>query len=276
MVAGVPGGTGILVATIRLSDVDLAADNGLEVRLFGVIVEHQGAVEVAVIGNGRGRTAEGTGGLDQIADADGPVQEAVLGMTVQVNEIGHGQAVIARGGVGEKPPATKGFALLNLNHARMLARNHAGAAKGLWPRRRINSNFAVQGCCPRDRADTGKRGAQRPGRRGSRARPRPNHRRPGPPPPWSPHRPPKTRDGPSPAYSAPCSADRPGHHRRKSPGSDQWSRGRADADACRSDGHLPDRWRHRATDRPDRARAARGCTPAPGYKTKTRPASPGR
>ncbi|KAF5035124.1 hypothetical protein DSECCO2_588920 [anaerobic digester metagenome] len=83
-------GLGLAVETAARGDVDLAADDGLEPRLLGVVVKNERAVEVAVVGDGRGGRAEGGGGLDEVADADGPVEEAVFGVAVQVDEIGHG------------------------------------------------------------------------------------------------------------------------------------------------------------------------------------------
>ena len=97
MVAGVARGAGVLVAAILRGHVDLATDDRLEPGLFGVVVKHEGAVEIAVVGDGRGRAAEGAGRLDQIADADGAVEQAVLGVTVQMDEIGHGLGFRGKG-----------------------------------------------------------------------------------------------------------------------------------------------------------------------------------
>jgi hypothetical protein len=48
-------------------------------------------VQVAVVGDGRSRTAELTRALDQIADADGSVQKGILGMAMEVYEVSHWQ-----------------------------------------------------------------------------------------------------------------------------------------------------------------------------------------
>ena len=81
---------GIAVVAAAGRHVDLAAEDGLDPGLLGRVVKNQRAVEVAVVGDGRGGRAEGGGGLDQIADADGPVEEAVFGVAMQMDEIGHG------------------------------------------------------------------------------------------------------------------------------------------------------------------------------------------
>lgn len=89
MPSGVAGGAGVFEAHALLGYVDLAAHNGLEFGLFGGLVKDQVPVHVAVVGDGRGRAAEVRGRGDQILDADGPVEEAVFGVAVQMDEIGH-------------------------------------------------------------------------------------------------------------------------------------------------------------------------------------------
>ena len=76
-----------------VAHVDLAADNRLQAVLLGRNVKIQGAVQVAVIGYGRGRQTEILGFGAQIVDADGPVQQAVFGMAMQMDKIAHGTGV---------------------------------------------------------------------------------------------------------------------------------------------------------------------------------------
>ena len=70
--------------------VDLAAQNRLDPGVRGGIVEVLDAVHVAVVGNGDGVHAEGLGPLDERLDGGGAVEDRILGMYVQMDEIGHG------------------------------------------------------------------------------------------------------------------------------------------------------------------------------------------
>ena len=70
--------------------VDLAAQNRLDPGVRGGIVEVLDAVHVAVVGNGDGVHAEGLGPLDERLDSGGAVKNRILGMYVQMDEIGHG------------------------------------------------------------------------------------------------------------------------------------------------------------------------------------------
>ena len=67
--------------------VDLAADDGLDPVAVGSFVEAHGAEQVAVIGHGRCRHVELRQMLHQGIDFAGAVQQAVIGMEVQVNKV---------------------------------------------------------------------------------------------------------------------------------------------------------------------------------------------
>ena len=69
--------------------VDLAADNGLDLRRLAGAVEVDGAVHDAVIRDGAGSLAHGLHHRGQVPDAAGAVQEAELRMHMEMNE-GHG------------------------------------------------------------------------------------------------------------------------------------------------------------------------------------------
>ncbi len=88
MVGSFRGTPGVgLLETGAGSDVDLAADDRLDPRPPSLAVELQGAEHVAVVGDRQGRHAELFGLLHQIADLDGPVEEAVLAVQVQMDEV---------------------------------------------------------------------------------------------------------------------------------------------------------------------------------------------
>ena len=61
-------------------DIDLAADDGLDARLAAGLVEGDGAVHDAVVGDGQGRLSQLLGALRQPVRPAGAVEQAVLGM----------------------------------------------------------------------------------------------------------------------------------------------------------------------------------------------------
>ena len=67
-------------------DVDLAADYGLYARGAAGAVKVDGAVHDAVVGYGEGAEAELLRALGEGVDAAGPVEQAVFGVQVQVDE----------------------------------------------------------------------------------------------------------------------------------------------------------------------------------------------
>ncbi len=68
--------------------VELAADDRLDAGLLGGQVEVDRAEEIAVIGQGDGREVQVLGLLHQLLELGGPVEQAVLGVHVQVDELG--------------------------------------------------------------------------------------------------------------------------------------------------------------------------------------------
>ena len=65
-----------------VGDVDFAADDGLDAVLLGFEVEGYGPEEIAMVGDGGCGKAEIHGPRAQVLQADGAVQEAVLGMAM--------------------------------------------------------------------------------------------------------------------------------------------------------------------------------------------------
>ena len=68
--------------------VELAAQDRLHPRLLAGGVEVHRAEEVAVIGEREGRELQRLGALDQLLEAGRAVQQAVLGVDVQMDEVG--------------------------------------------------------------------------------------------------------------------------------------------------------------------------------------------
>jgi hypothetical protein len=80
----------LLLEARAVGHVDLAAQDGFEPILLGREVEVERAVHVAVVGDGAGGHAVVDGAGAEVADADRPVEERILGVAVQMDESGHG------------------------------------------------------------------------------------------------------------------------------------------------------------------------------------------
>ena len=72
-----------------LGHVGLATQDGLAAVLPRLHVEIQGAEEIAVIRHGNLLHAHGQGLGEQLVEADGTIEQAVLRMKVQMRETGH-------------------------------------------------------------------------------------------------------------------------------------------------------------------------------------------
>ena len=77
------------VVIVLLADVKLATDDRFDARCFGRIHEVDGAEYIAVIGHGHGGHAQLFHALDKFFHVAGAVQHGVIGMEMQVNELGH-------------------------------------------------------------------------------------------------------------------------------------------------------------------------------------------
>jgi hypothetical protein len=71
-------------------DVGLHAEDRLHPGLLRLLVEVDGAVEVAVVGHGHRGHPLRLDGLEEVLDADRAVEERVERVQVQVDEVGHG------------------------------------------------------------------------------------------------------------------------------------------------------------------------------------------
>ena len=95
MIVGVAfGGCAFDVVIVLLADVKLAADDRLDSCRFGRIHKVHRAENVAMIGHGHGGHAQFFHALDKLFHVAGAIQHGVIGMEVQVNELGHGRSVL--------------------------------------------------------------------------------------------------------------------------------------------------------------------------------------
>ena len=76
-----------LVKTGAGSYIDFTADDGLDARLFGCLIELHTAVHDAVVGAGNGGLAAFLDAVHQLVDAAGTVQQTVFRMDVQVDKV---------------------------------------------------------------------------------------------------------------------------------------------------------------------------------------------
>ena len=90
VVVGVAFGRRARCVVVFLADVKLAADDRLDAGLVRRIHEMHRAEDVAVVGHGHGGHAQLLHPLDKLLDVAGAVEQGVVGMEVQVDELGHG------------------------------------------------------------------------------------------------------------------------------------------------------------------------------------------
>ncbi len=86
-VMGVPVDPALLVAQAALGDVRLATDDGLHPSLSAGLVEGHHAIQRSVVGDRQGVLPGGDSCPDDLTNAAGAVEEAVLGMGVKVDEV---------------------------------------------------------------------------------------------------------------------------------------------------------------------------------------------
>ncbi len=88
VVVGVAFGSGAVV--FLFADVKFAADDGLHAMLVRRVDEMHRAENVAVIGHGDGGHAEFVHALAELFDVTGAIEQGIIGVQVQVDELGHG------------------------------------------------------------------------------------------------------------------------------------------------------------------------------------------
>ena len=88
VVVGVGDPGGALVEPAPRGHVDLAAEDGRNTPVAAGVVERHRPEHVAVIGDGQRLHAEPRGLVHEGVDLAGPVEEAVLGVQVEVDELG--------------------------------------------------------------------------------------------------------------------------------------------------------------------------------------------
>ncbi len=74
-------------------DISFDADNGFDAGLGRFFIKLDGAEHGAVIGGSHRMHAELGDALQEVVDANGTIQKAVLGMHVEMDEIGDGYLV---------------------------------------------------------------------------------------------------------------------------------------------------------------------------------------
>ena len=84
---GVALAGGLLVGAAAGGEVGLVPDDRLDAGLLALAVELDRPVQVAVVGDGAGGHAQRLGLGDQLGDAVGPVEQAVVGVAVEVREL---------------------------------------------------------------------------------------------------------------------------------------------------------------------------------------------
>ena len=101
-VEGLAVGLALLVRHRPPGDVGLHADDRLDARLGGRLVERDRAVERAVVGDGEAVEAVLDRRVDEVGDPPQPVEQAELRVGVEVDEVvrgdGHGTSMVARQG----------------------------------------------------------------------------------------------------------------------------------------------------------------------------------
>ncbi len=81
-------GVGVLAEVgLFFADVELAAEDGLEALLVHGVEEMDGAVDVAVVGDGGGGLTNFGEVLGELVDVAGTVQEGVVGVEMEVREL---------------------------------------------------------------------------------------------------------------------------------------------------------------------------------------------
>src|SRR5258708_13738044 len=75
------------VMAAALSNVDFAADDGLDVALAGFIEEIGGGEEIAMVGDGHGGHLLAGRFIQKLGGFAGPLEQAVIGVDVKKNEM---------------------------------------------------------------------------------------------------------------------------------------------------------------------------------------------
>lgn len=75
--------------SIRINNVKLTADDGLDAGFFRFGIELRHSEEVPVVGEGNSWHAKGFSPLDEVTYPRCAIQQAIFGMDVQVDEVAH-------------------------------------------------------------------------------------------------------------------------------------------------------------------------------------------
>ncbi len=78
------------VVVVLLADIEFAADDWLDPRLFGCIHKMHGPKNVAVIGHGDRRHAQFFRALTEFVHITSAVEHRIVSVEMEMNELGHG------------------------------------------------------------------------------------------------------------------------------------------------------------------------------------------
>ena len=140
MVVGVSVGRSPLnVVVVFLADIEFATDNWLYAGLVGRVHEMHGTKNIAVVGHGNRGHAQLFHPVDKFFHVAGAVEHRIIGMEMQVNELGHERSIYFNG------KFKGGMASLSTARARgRVARDHTESpyCLGSW-KSRPRSSFAL-------------------------------------------------------------------------------------------------------------------------------------
>src|SRR5690606_2595409 len=80
-------GAAVFFQTGGFNEIEFAADERFDAGFLRSVVELDGTVEITVVGEGEGLHAELGGALHEPVDAAGAIEEAVVGVDVEMDEI---------------------------------------------------------------------------------------------------------------------------------------------------------------------------------------------
>src|SRR5215510_13793582 len=96
------GAAPTLRPSVTGGDVRLHADDRFDLRLFGLLLELPGGVEISVVGDRQGRLLELLGAADQVVDPVCAVKKRVFRVAMEVHEGNLGECSVAAQAVSKR------------------------------------------------------------------------------------------------------------------------------------------------------------------------------
>src|SRR5580704_15542562 len=101
MVVNLPAAAGgLLVVAAARGDIDFAADDGFDALVAGGLVKINGAIEDAVVGDGKSGELEFVGTLHEPVEPAGAIEQGILGVQVEMDKVSVRHAAILHPGDG--------------------------------------------------------------------------------------------------------------------------------------------------------------------------------